>query len=93
MQGRSEEAQQIVAPALEYFRAEEKAGAAGTWFRCDYAYALYVSALAHSDNAASSAQRKADLDEATRIIDGVSPEAKRMASVRDIAALIAGERG
>jgi tetratricopeptide (TPR) repeat protein len=93
MQGRTEEAQEVLAPALAFYRDDAKAGASGTWFLCDYAYALYVSALTRSDDAAKSAQRKADLDEAARIIDGVSPEAKRMASVREIAALIAGERG
>jgi tetratricopeptide (TPR) repeat protein len=93
MQGRSEEALEVLAPALEYYRGEEKAGASATYFRYDFAYALTVSAISRSDKAGQRAQRNADLDEATRVLDGASSEAKRMASFRELATLIAATRG
>jgi hypothetical protein len=93
MQGRGEEALEVLAPAIEYYRDEEKAGATATYFRYDFAYALTVSAISRSDKAGQRAQRNADLDEATRVLDGASSEAKRMASFRELATLIAATRG
>ena len=93
MQGRGEEALEVLAPAIEYYRGEEKAGASATYFRYDFAYALTVSAISRSDKAGQRAQRNADLDEATRVLDGASSEAKRMASFRELATLIAATRG
>src|SRR6185437_770720 len=59
MQGRNDEAQKALQPVLAYYEGEQKTGATGTTFRHDYAYALYVSAIASSADAAGRAQRKA----------------------------------
>ena len=93
MQGRGEEALAVIGPALEYYRGEEKDGASSTRFRHDFAYALTVSAIARSGKADERTQRNADLDAAARVLDGASAEAKRIASFREIANLIANARG
>jgi len=93
MQGRGEEALAIVASALEYYRDEAKNGAATTWFLHEYAYALTVSAIARTDMPAERAKRTAELDDAVRVLDGASAEAKRMASYRELSSLIARARG
>ncbi|HEY6985143.1 MAG TPA: hypothetical protein VH375_03600, partial [Rhodanobacteraceae bacterium] len=93
MQGRGAEALTVLAPALEYYREEQRRGASETEFRGDFAYALCVDAIARSDNAAERAHRAASLDEAQRTLDGASAEAKRMASFRQLANLIATTRG
>jgi tetratricopeptide (TPR) repeat protein len=93
MQGRGEEALATLAPALAYYREQQRAGATDTEFRFDLAYALLVDALARSDSAAERAHRAASLDEATRVLDGASEQARQMASFRRMASLIAEARG
>ena len=93
LQGRSQEAIETLGPALDYYREEQRAGATSTDFRADFAYALTVDAIARSDNVAERAHRDASLDGAQRLLDGASTEAKRMATYRQIADLIATTRG
>jgi hypothetical protein len=92
MQGREAEALAVLAPALAYYRKEQQANAQGSWFRRDFAYALYVSALAHGTDPAHRAQRGAELAEAATLLGGASAEAKNLASMRQVAALIAAAR-
>ena len=92
LQGRSEEAQKVLQPALAYYEGEQKAGAYGTSFRGDYAYALYVSAISRAANPEGRAGRDADLNEAAKLIDGASDEAKRLVDIRYVAGLIAAAR-
>ncbi len=89
MQSRSADALVAVQPALDYYRSQEQAGAQEISFRFGYAYALYVSALAQPPG---QAQRGADLDAAAKLINGASSEAKNLADMRDVAALIAAAR-
>ena len=89
MQGRDDEAQKILKPALAYYREQQQAGAHATGFRHDFAYALYVNAIAAPADAAGHAQRKADLDEASRQIAGASAEAQKLADMRYVSGLIA----
>jgi hypothetical protein len=91
-QGRGEEARSIIAPALAYYEREQKAGAKGTTFRRDYAYALYVSALAQADDSGGRAKRDADLGEAAKVLGGVSAEARQLADFRELAGWIAAAR-
>lgn len=93
MQGRGEEALAALAPALEYYRQQQNEGASDTWYRHGFAYALVVDALARSDNAAERAHRAASLDEAVRLFDGASAQARQTASFRALASLIASTRG
>jgi tetratricopeptide (TPR) repeat protein len=92
MQRRGDEARTILQPALEYYQHEQQAGATGTSFRRDYAYALYVSALARPADADGRAKRDAELAEAGKVIAGVSAEAAKLSVVRDIAEWIAAAR-
>ncbi|HEY7872182.1 MAG TPA: hypothetical protein VIC31_05630 [Rudaea sp.] len=91
MQGRTDEAQKILQPALDYHAKEQQAGAQGTRFRRDYAYVLYVSALTLTP-ADDRAKREAALNEAAKLIDGASDEAKKLADMREVSNLIAAAR-
>jgi hypothetical protein len=87
-QGRAKEAAAALAPALAYFRLEQERNAHGFFFRRAFAYALYVSALTRED----AGERARELAEASRQLDALSAEARAMASVRELAALIAAAR-
>ena len=93
MQGRPDEAQKILQPALAYYQHEQQAGAKGTTFRHDFAYALYVSALASPADADGQTKRRADLDAAAKLIDGTSAEAKNLVDMRELADWIATASG
>jgi tetratricopeptide (TPR) repeat protein len=92
LQGRNAEAQTILQPALAYYHEEQQAGAKGTFFRLDFAYALYVDAIAQPADAAGRKQRDAALAEAAQQIAGASPEAQKMADFRYVSGLIAKAR-
>jgi len=92
MQGRNAEARKALQPALAYYRQQLKAGAKGTTFRHDYAYALYVSAISKPADAAGRAQRKADLAEASKLIAGASSQARDLTPMRYVSGLIAHAR-
>ncbi|HZX69192.1 MAG TPA: hypothetical protein VFE77_00070 [Rhodanobacter sp.] len=92
MQGRNDQAQQALQPALTYYEGEQKAGADGTAFRNDYAYALYVSAIAAPGDGAGRKQRDAALTQAAGLIAGASKEAQQLADMRNTASLIAAAR-
>ena len=90
--GGNDEAQAALQPAMTFYREEQQAGAAGTNFRQDFAYALYVSAHARTNDADGHAKRIADLTDAVRLIDGSSAEAKQLASTRELSGLITAAR-
>ncbi|HEY8012197.1 MAG TPA: hypothetical protein VIE67_14495 [Rudaea sp.] len=92
MQGRTDDARKTLQPALDYYKEEQQAGAHGTTFRREYAYALYVSAIVRPADADGRTQRNADLVEAAKLIDGASAEAKQLADMREVAGLIAAAR-
>jgi tetratricopeptide (TPR) repeat protein len=91
-QGRGAEALELLAPVLDGYRAEQKAGAGGTTFQRDLAYALFVEAIAQPNDAAGRARRNAALVAAQREFDVLSAEAQQMSDVRDLAAWIRAER-
>ncbi|MGH8378197.1 MAG: hypothetical protein ACRER7_04510, partial [Gammaproteobacteria bacterium] len=92
MQGRNAEARNVLQPALDYYQQQFKAGASDTDFRHDYAYALYVSAIAAPKDAAGAKQRRVDLEEAAKLITGMSADARRLTTTRYVAGLIAHAR-
>jgi hypothetical protein len=92
MQGRNDEAQKVLQPVIAWYRQEQQAGATGTSFRYDYAYALYVDSLIAPAGAAGSKQRETDLDQAARLLAGASPEAQRLESMRRVSGLVAKPR-
>ena len=89
LQGRNDEANKILQPALAYYREQQQAGAHGTDFRRDFAYALYVHAIAAPADAGGRKQRNADLAEASKQIAGASAEAQKLADLRYVSGLIA----
>ncbi|HEV2608414.1 MAG TPA: hypothetical protein VGT79_10590, partial [Xanthomonadaceae bacterium] len=91
-QGRLDEARATLQPALDWYRLDLKAGAQGTTFRHDFAYALYVDAISQAVDAAGASQRSADLAEAQAQIDGASDEVKRLVDLRLVADWIAAAR-
>ncbi len=92
-QGRLDEARATLQPALDWYRTDLKAGAKGSTFRHDFAYALYVHAIAQAADATGASQRSADLAEAQAQIDGASDEAKRLVDMRYLSDLIAAAHG
>ncbi|MEO7477922.1 MAG: hypothetical protein ABIT64_01655, partial [Lysobacteraceae bacterium] len=88
-QGRLDEARTTLQPALDWYRKEQQAGAHETGFRRDFAYALYVDAIAQATDGAGASQRSTDLKDAAAQIDGASEEAKRLVDMRRVSVLIA----
>jgi tetratricopeptide (TPR) repeat protein len=89
LQGRADEARTILQPALAFYQQEQQAGASGTTFRLNHAYALYVSALTV---ASDPAKRQAVLNQAATLIEGASAEAQALADMREVSGLIAAAR-
>jgi tetratricopeptide (TPR) repeat protein len=87
LQGRTEEARTTLQPALAYYQQEQQAGEGGTSFRADYAYALYVSALASEPGL-----RETALNDAAALIAGASAQAQALADMRVLSGLIAAAR-
>jgi hypothetical protein len=92
LQGRGDETRTILQPALAYYQKEQRGGAHGTSFRRDYAYALYVDALARGPDADSRAKRETGLAEAAKLIAGASAEVQKLSAVRELSDLIATAR-
>jgi Novel STAND NTPase 1 len=92
LQGRTDEAREVLRPALDYYRQQLKGGAKGTTFRYDYAYALYVSAISQPAAAVGRRQRRADLAEASKLVTGASAQARDLALMRYVAGLVAHAR-
>ena len=92
-QDRAGDAREVLRPALEYYRREQKAGASGLTFRRDFAHALYVSALSEAGDPAGRARRDRALAEAAGLIAGESAEARRLVDIREVSDWIAAARG
>jgi hypothetical protein len=92
MQGRVEEARKLVQPLLARYRNEQQHGAAGVTFHHDLAYALYVHALAQPGDPAGRVQREASLGEATKLLNGLSAEARRLVDIRELTRWISEAR-
>ncbi len=91
-QERPDEARKILQPALDWFRKQLAGGAHETQFREDFAYALYVDAVAQPTDSAGRKQHDADLAQAVELIAGASAEAQKMATMKYVAGLIAAAR-
>jgi hypothetical protein len=83
-QGRRDEARTILEPALVLLRDRTKSGTMGLDLRKDYAAALYVEALVQDDGPAGRETRAEALTEASAVLAGLSPEARRLQSVRTL---------
>jgi len=85
MQGRGVEALELLQPVLDGYRAEQKAGAAGTTFQRDLAYALYVVAISQPADPAGRAKRNASLLDAGRALGAMTAEARRLSDNQQLA--------
>jgi tetratricopeptide (TPR) repeat protein len=85
-QGRAQEALVQLQGALAFYRDASSRGAKGVTFTSDYAYALYVDALAR---APGDTQRTRSLTEARRLLEKLSPEAQRLVDIRRLSGWIA----
>jgi len=88
-QGKHAKARELLQPALAYYREQLKAGASTVSFRSDFAYALYVDALASEGDIHAGARRKADLAEAAKLVDEAPPEARNTLEMRRLSGWIA----
>jgi hypothetical protein len=93
LQGRPDEARDLVRPQVDIYRAEQKLGATGLSFHVDLAYALYVNAIARAEGNPSRAQADAELAEAARLLDALPAEARQLADVRELGTWIRTARG
>jgi hypothetical protein len=91
-QGRGAEAREALAPALAHYRAEQKAGAAGTTFRYQYATALYVDAIAQGADAAGRQARQQALADASEQLTQMSAEARQLTTAQELQRWIAAAR-
>jgi tetratricopeptide (TPR) repeat protein len=91
--GRGSEALELLGPVLDGYRDEQKAGASGTSFQRDLAYAYFVEAIAQPESAAGHARRKAALAAAQREFDALSNEVRQLSDFRVLGGWISAERG
>ncbi len=91
-QGQREAARAALQPALAWFAQQARAGAHDTGFRHDYAYALYVDAIAQPEGPAGTIRHDAELKEASEQIQGATDQARQMSDLRRVAGLIAAAR-
>ncbi|MGB7739131.1 MAG: hypothetical protein WBM03_08445 [Steroidobacteraceae bacterium] len=89
LQGRAGEARLITETEIARYRAELKDGASGLSFAKDFAYALYVDALARP---VGDPRRAAELVEATKQLDSLSVEANQLLDIRELRGWITSAR-
>ena len=87
--GRREEARTILRDDLVRYREELARGADGVSFLRDFAYALYVDAISQPDDAAGRVRRNSALAEASRVLAGLTTEARQLSDVRELDGWIA----
>ena len=89
LQGRTDEARAITEVEIPRYQAELKDGAGGLAFSKDYAYALYVDALARP---AGDPRRGSNLASALRQLDAMSEEVNRLVDIRELRSRIENAR-
>ena len=82
--GRQTEALGPLHEAEAFYRRELGRGAGDTGFRQDFARALYHLARAQAGDAAGRAQRRALLDEAASVLDGLTFEARQLVASKEL---------
>ncbi|HET7932097.1 MAG TPA: hypothetical protein VFL63_12010 [Rhodanobacteraceae bacterium] len=91
-QGQYEQARAILQPALDYYREQQKAGASGVQYRYEFAYALYVDALASADDSSQAHQRADTLSVAAQLIADAPGDGRNTVRMRQLSGLIATAR-
>jgi hypothetical protein len=89
LQGRTDEARAITDVEVPRYRSALKTGAGGLAFTKDFAYALYVDALARPPG---DSVRNANLPEALRQLDAMGDQVNRLMDIRELRGLIGAAR-
>ncbi len=91
-QGRQAEALKTLEPALAHYREAQLQGAAHVTFRHHFARALYVQALAETSDYGGIARRRDLLDQAARLLNALSDEARLLHDSKELLSWIAVAR-
>ena len=78
--------------AVAYYRREQAAGASATFFRNDFARALFQLARAQSDDDDGRTRRRALLDEAMGVLGGLTIEAQQLLMNKELLKWISAAR-
>ena len=78
--------------AVAYYRQEQAAGASATFFRNDFARALFQLARAQSDDDDGRTRRRALLDEAMGVLGGLTIEAQQLLMNKELLKWISAAR-
>jgi aminoglycoside N3'-acetyltransferase len=89
---RREEALKTVEPSLDYYRKLQVQGANHLEFRQHFARALYVQALAQTNDAAGGAQARDSLDQAARLLNELPDEARELHDSKELLGWIEAKR-
>jgi serine/threonine protein kinase len=88
-QGRKAEAMKTLEPAIAQLRQFQVQGVDDVYFRQVFARALYVQSLAEPSDPNGSARSRDELDEAMRLLRGLSNEAAQLHDSKELVAWIA----
>jgi tetratricopeptide (TPR) repeat protein len=91
-QGRREEALRSIEPALAHYRDMRGQGATHVVFRQRFARALYVHALAQPNSFVGDTTRRDSLDQAVRLLNDLSDEARQLHDTKELVAWIQAEQ-
>jgi serine/threonine protein kinase/tetratricopeptide (TPR) repeat protein len=91
-QHKTGEARATVGPAVDVYRKWHKNGAEGVDFNHDFAFCLYVQAVACADDDASRGLRRTALEEAASLIAKLTHEAMALRDQRELREWIDAER-
>ncbi len=89
---RKEEALRTLEPALAQYRLMQSQGATDLRFRWHFARALYVKSLAEPSDAGGLARRREELNEAERLLQGLTEEARQLHDSKELLSWIAAEQ-
>jgi len=91
-QGQASEALKTIESALAVYREMQVQGANHLSFRQHFARALYVQALAQPADAAGTAQRRASLAEAAKLLAELTEEARQLHDTKELLAWVEAEQ-
>ena len=91
-QNRKAEALKTLEPALVHYHAAEVQGATRLSFCQHFARALYVQALAESEDSDAKARRREELDKAARVLQSIPEEGRQLLNSRELLSRIDGAR-
>jgi hypothetical protein len=88
-QGHKEDALNAIGPAIAEFRQRQSQGASDVLFRQRFARALYVQSLSEPSDVAGLARRRDELNEAEKLLQGLTDEARQLHDSKELLSWIA----